>query len=439
MACTVRTRLSKLLRAFSHDQRGVFSVLLAVLAIPILSFVGLAIDYSRLTKLQANLQSMADSAALAAAVAIKSKPHAHFELHAHHFEKANKDFELSRINYSYTKDEVHHTVTAYLTTSVTNYFGIFLGKRHSPISARAVSSYDTVPPLEIAIAFDVTGSMKYRGDGDSGETVSVPKPDSKAVQAQNGLKKFIGKLTELTDVRAALVPFATVVKVDADSTRYQPWLDWKAGSVAHVEKKSDWEGCIVDRDPGVGPFVSQHTTHYPATTCQKDDWRAVHWTKSTLNNVVQSTDNLTMLKDRIGGLQFDGCTNITLGAYWGGVVLDPNGPIAGAANWGDRKKILLLMSDGMNTTNRWIPIPNARDCARTTSMDAGTIATCDAIKARGIEIYSVNVVNGDPTVLRACASGPNHYFYADSAAKIAKKLENVTDEIKRRAIVRLAS
>jgi hypothetical protein len=309
MACTVRTRLSKLLRAFSHDQRGVFSVLLAVLAIPILSFVGLAIDYSRLTKLQANLQSMADSAALAAAVAIKSKPHAHFELHAHHFEKANKDFELSRINYSYTKDEVHHTVTAYLTTSVTNYFGIFLGKRHSPISARAVSSYDTVPPLEIAIAFDVTGSMKYRGDGDSGETVSVPKPDSKAVQAQKGLKKFIDKLTELTDVRAALVPFATVVKVDADSTRYQPWLDWKAGSVAHVEKKSDWEGCIVDRDPGVGPFVSQHTAHYPATTCQKDDWRAVHWTKSTLNNVVQSTDNLTMLKDRIGGLQFDGCTN----------------------------------------------------------------------------------------------------------------------------------
>jgi Flp pilus assembly protein TadG len=78
MACTVRTRLSKLLRAFSHDQRGVFSVLLAVLAIPILSFVGLAIDYSRLTKLQANLQSMADSAALDAAVEIKSKPHAQF-------------------------------------------------------------------------------------------------------------------------------------------------------------------------------------------------------------------------------------------------------------------------------------------------------------------------------------------------------------------------
>ena len=38
----------------------------------------------------------------------------------------------------------------------------------------------------IAIAFDVTGSMKYIGDGDSGDSVSVPKPGSKAVQAQKG-------------------------------------------------------------------------------------------------------------------------------------------------------------------------------------------------------------------------------------------------------------
>ena len=162
----------------------------------------------------------------------------------------------------------------------------------------------------------------------------------------------------------------------------------------------------------------------------------VRWTEARERRV-QSTSDLA-IEVRIDGLQFDGCTNITLGAYWGGVILDPTGRSQGGELGRPEKDHAPHVR--RHEHDRSVDLdPGRGDCARKASMDAGTIDTCGAIKARGIEIYSVNVVNGDPTVLRACASGPNHYFYADSAAKIAKKLENVTDEIKRRAIVRLAS
>ncbi|WP_406856395.1 Tad domain-containing protein [Alsobacter sp. KACC 23698] len=439
MAFKGPSRFSRLLKAFATNENGAFSVVFIVAVLPILAMVGLAVDYSRLTKLEAQLQNMADSASVAAAVAVKTNPSANYVLKAEHFKSANTDkIDITKVNYTVTKDTTARTVTVDLSTTVGNYFGIFLGKRFSQLSTRSVANYDTLPPMELAIVFDVTGSMKYIGNGDSGSSVPVPKPGSKARQAQKGLKKFLEKLKAVADVRAALVPFATVVKIDADSTRYKPWLNWSASSVANVSTTA-WEGCLVDRDKDVGPFVSQYDARYPATTCKKDHWNATRWTGSKANDVSNFTSDLGELKSRIDGLQFDGCTNITLGAYWGGVMLDPQRPIAGAANWGDRKKIMLLMSDGMNTTDRWTSIPDAGECARKESMDPLTIDTCSAIKSKNIEIYAINVVNGDPHVLEECASGPDHYFYASNAAKVAEHLEALTDEMKKRTIVRLVN
>jgi Flp pilus assembly protein TadG len=439
MAIKGPSRFGRLLKDFRKNEHGAFSAVFVVMALPIFAMVGLAVDYSRLTKLEAQLQNMADSASVAAAVAVKTNPAANYILKAQHFKAGNTDgIDITKVNSKVTNDPDAHTITVDLSTTVGNYFGIFLGKRFSKLSTRSVANYDTLPPLELAIVFDVTGSMKYIGNGDSDSAVPYPKPGSKARQAQKGLKKFLDKLQHVADLKAALVPFATVVKIDADSTRYKTWLDWSAGSVGHVSTTA-WEGCLVDRDKNVGPFVSQHVAKYPATTCKKDHWDAVRWTGNNANDVTNFTSDLGALKSRIDNLKFDGCTNITLGAYWGGVMRDPQGPIAGAANWGDRKKIMLLMSDGMNTTDRWTSIPDAGECARNESMDPLTIDTCGAIKSRNIEIYAINVVNGDPHVLKECASGPDHYFYASSAAKVAEHLEALTDEIRKKTIVRLVN
>lgn len=429
---TVRSKIHALISAFLKNQYGGMGVMAAAMMVVLIAMAGFAIDYTRLSREQAELQSIADAAAVAAAAELNKDPSADFKRAARELKKGNQE-QIGALKFEATHDSTARSVKVVLTAKKKNYFGAFLGRDVSTVIATSVANYGKLPAIEIAIAFDVTGSMKYIGNGDSDETVAYPKPGSKAEQAKKGLKKFLKKLENLTDVKVALVPFATVVKIHADSTRYQSWLDWSAGSVASVSQTA-WEGCIVDREVNIAPFVSQHSAKYPATTCKKDRWDAVRWTGSTANDVSSFT-TVGAIEHRINALQFDGCTNITLGAYWGGVLLDPSGPLAGASNWNERKKILLLISDGMNTTDRWTSIPNAGECARKTSMDPLTIKTCDAIKEKGIDIYTVNVVNGDPHVLKACANDSDHYFYSTSAAKIVDDLDAVLDAIRKQSIV----
>jgi Flp pilus assembly protein TadG len=52
------------------DQRGVVAIIFALAILPLMGLVGAAIDYSRLTLSRENLQSVADSAALAGATAM---------------------------------------------------------------------------------------------------------------------------------------------------------------------------------------------------------------------------------------------------------------------------------------------------------------------------------------------------------------------------------
>ena len=63
------------------------------------------------------------------------------------------------------------------------------------------------------------------------------------------------------------------------------------------------------------------------------------------------------------------------------------------------KQVIILLSDGLNTQDRWY--------TNASSIDARQQKTCDNIKAAGITIYTVQVNTGsDPTstLLQNCAS-----------------------------------
>lgn len=54
------------IRSFAKDKSGQFAVIAAVMSVPLLVAIGVAVDYSRMTPARAELQSAADAAALAA-------------------------------------------------------------------------------------------------------------------------------------------------------------------------------------------------------------------------------------------------------------------------------------------------------------------------------------------------------------------------------------
>ena len=91
-----------------------------------------------------------------------------------------------------------------------------------------------------------------------------------------------------------------------------------------------------------------------------------------------------------------GNTNVTIGLSWGFQLLSPNEPFNAPAPAPDLDKVIVLMTDGENTQNRWT--------SSSSSIDARTQKACDNVKAANIKLYTVRVINGDVTLLKGCAT-----------------------------------
>ena len=68
------------------------------------------------------------------------------------------------------------------------------------------------------------------------------------------------------------------------------------------------------------------------------------------------------------------------------------------------------MTDGLNTQNRFT--------TESTKIDERTAKLCANIKAAGIEIYTVLVMEGNASLLKTCASKAEMFFQLTSAGEI---------------------
>jgi hypothetical protein len=94
------------------------------------------------------------------------------------------------------------------------------------------------------------------------------------------------------------------------------------------------------------------------------------------------------------------------------------------------QQIIILLSDGMNTQDRWYsqqtPVDN-----RMYQTGNGS-GTCANIKAAGITIFTIQVNTGnDPvsTLLKNCASSSDKFFLATQASGIATAFASIGDNL----------
>jgi hypothetical protein len=137
------------------------------------------------------------------------------------------------------------------------------------------------------------------------------------------------------------------------------------------------------------------------------------------------TYNWTLLKTSIGLMAPTGSTNQGIGLAWGWQTISTSGPFAAPAESANTtyKKAIVLMSDGLNTKNRWYG--NGSDPEP--QVDARQRILCDNIKAANIEIYTVQVNTGsDPTssVLQYCATGGN-FQMVTSASQLVTAFDKI--------------
>src|SRR5581483_7328371 len=135
------------------------------------------------------------------------------------------------------------------------------------------------------------------------------------------------------------------------------------------------------------------------------------------------------MKNLVNGMAQGGNTNQAIGLVHGWQSLVGGGPYpTPPAEDPSYKysKVIILLTDGLNTQDRWY--------TDETSIDNRQQMTCDNVNAAGITLYTVQVnTGGDPTstLLKNCAGSPGRYpdsskfFLLTSASQIVTTFQQI--------------
>jgi Flp pilus assembly protein TadG len=190
--------------------------------------------------------------------------------------------------------------------------------------------------------------------------------------------------------------------------------------------RSTWNGCVTERGtltpPGTAagndqkstqPSTGDATTLFPAEQNAYCSSEAIglNYNWSTMTNLV---DNLSPL----------GATNQPIGLVWGWQTLVGGGPFTVPTKDSNYQyqDIIILMSDGLNTLDRWYGNGSSTNTSVDSRMyDSTGKGTCANVKAAGITIYAVHVnTDSDPTsvLLKNCASGADKFWMITTPSQL---------------------
>jgi len=116
-----------------------------------------------------------------------------------------------------------------------------------------------------------------------------------------------------------------------------------------------------------------------------------------------------------------GNTNVTIGLAWGFQLISPVEPFNAPAPAPDLDKVIVLMTDGENTQNRW--------SSTASTIDARTSKACDNVKAANIKLYTVRVIDGDITLLKGCASKPTMFYDVQQAVQLTSVFSSIAQNL----------
>ena len=269
---------------FPGANQGNIAVLFGIALLPVLGFMGAAIDYTRVNSARSSMQSALDSTSLMLAKDLTDGKITAGEINAKataYFNAlyTNKDAKSVTINATYTASSGKgSTIVVNGSGNVITEFMKVAGFPKLDFNTSSTSTWGNVR-MRVAMALDNTGSMA---------------DDGKMPAMQKAAKSLIDQLSEIAkkdgDVYISVVPFAKDVNVGAKNYKeaWIDWSDWEAsnGSCSNSSYKSrssclangktwtpanhnKWTGCITDREQNFDttnttPVASNSATLFPA-------------------------------------------------------------------------------------------------------------------------------------------------------------------------------
>ena len=413
-----------LLARFWNNRRGSVAPLAGLILVPLIAGVGAAVDYSRANAARADFQAALDSTALALSKQAETDSSADLQTAATTMFNAvfhRSDVQNVVVNAAYSST-AGSQLTLTGSASIPADFFKFLGVENIKFSASSTSTWGNTR-LRVALVLDNTGSMS-RDD----------KMTALKTASQNLLSQLQKAATGPDDVYVSIIPFNKDVNVGASNVSAS-WVSWDLWNAANgtcsnswyhsqgsctsngaswtVADHSTWNGCLTDRDQNfdtTNDAATAGSTLYPTeqySSCPAE--------------LMGLSNDWTALSNKIDDMQPNGNTNQAIGLQmgWQSLTASPFTIPPMDPNYHYTQAIILL-SDGLNTQDRWYN--NA------SSIDARQQTTCDNIKAAGITIYTVQVdTSGDPvsTLLQNCASDPGKFFLLTSSTQIVTPINHI--------------
>jgi Flp pilus assembly protein TadG len=439
---------------FGGADDGNIAVIFAIACLPILTFVGAAIDYSRANNARSSMQAALDSTALMVSKdlsqglittsQITAKAQAYFAALY-----TNKDAQSTAVTATYTASgSMGSTIQVNGSGMITTDFLKVAGFPTLNFNTTSTAAWGNVR-MRVAMALDNTGSM-----GQDGKIGALRTAASSLIDQLSALAKNPG------DVYISIVPFAKDVNVGASNynATWIDWTDWDSNNqtctgnwqnqTCTPKNHNTWTGCVTDRTQ---PYDTQNTapananvaTLFPADEYNENgETYCKPGNTPPLQQIVPLSYDWTSLKSTVSAMQPTGGTNQPIGMAWAWQTLQQTAPMNAPAedpNYTYAKAIILL-SDGLNTEDRWPAYGNG-NTQFGGQIDARQRILCDNVKAQGITIYTVQVNTGSPadptsTVLQYCASGPQNFFLVTSASQTLTVFNSIGTSLSKLRVAR---
>jgi Flp pilus assembly protein TadG len=216
----IKFRVQEAVGRFARANEGNVAVIFTIALIPLISFIGAAIDYSRANNARSTMQAALDSTALMLSKDLSSgvitpaqiATQAQADFNALY---TNPDAQAVSVTATYTANAgsmgstVQVNGSAYINTD----FMKLAGFPTIPFSSTSTTAWGNVK-MRVALALDNTGSM-----ADNGKIAALRTAATNLVNQLSALAKNPG------DVYISVVPFAKVVNVGSSNSG-ATWIDW---------------------------------------------------------------------------------------------------------------------------------------------------------------------------------------------------------------------
>ena len=430
------SKLLPALRAFRAARSGNVAITFAFATLPVIGLVGAAVDYSRANAVKASMQTALDSTALMLSKEAATDTTDQLQASATKFFNAlfaPPGVSNIAVTVNYTTSGGSAVALNGQADVPTTFMNVF-GYQKITVTDSTTSKWGSVR-LRVALVLDNTGSMA---------------DDGKMTALKSATKSLLTQLRSAVstdgDVYVSIIPFSKDVNVGS-SYYNQNWIDWTSWNASNQtctwtwtgsnwtssctpKSHTTWNGCVTDRNKTQVPSTTydyDQSAQNPDPATPDSLFVAEQYGSCPVAMMGLSYD-WTGMNNLVDSMQPNGNTNQPIGLVWGWQSLVGGGPLTAPLTSTDYtyQKIIILLSDGLNTQDRWYSSQSSVDGRMLSSSDGS--GTCANIKAAGITIYTIQVnTGGDPTssLLRSCASDTSKFWMLTSSGQIAMTFQQI--------------